>query len=77
VKPSLAFNLTIAIIVGFMLGVVTALIRELMDNTLKGEEDTLSYLGLPVLGSVQKMKPRRSFKKRKIKQTVRGRAVES
>jgi capsular polysaccharide biosynthesis protein len=76
VKPSLTFNLTISVIVGFMLGVVTALIRELMDNTLKDDEGVLSHLGLPVLGSVQRMQPRNGLNKGR-KQRVRGRTVES
>lgn len=51
VSPSLFFNLTIAVVVGLMVGMVIALIRELMDKTLKNDEDVLSHLGLPVLGS--------------------------
>jgi len=76
VSPSLFFNLTIAVVVGLMVGMVIALIRELMDKTLKNDEDVLSHLGLPVLGSVQKIQPSKGSKVGTI-QKVRGSTLES
>ncbi|MFZ3591232.1 YveK family protein [Bacillus sp. DJP31] len=75
VKPSLAFNITITIVVGFMIGVVLALLREVMDHSLKNENDVHSYLGLPVLGSVQEIHLGKGSKEGM--HGVRGRAVDS
>ena len=76
ISPSLPFNLIIAVVVGFMVGMVTALVRELMDNTLKNDEDVLAHLELPVLGSVQKIHPSKGSKVGTI-QNGRRRTLES
>jgi capsular polysaccharide biosynthesis protein len=55
VKPKPILYISIAILVGMFIGSGTALLVELMDNTLKDEQDAAMVLGLPILGSVQKM----------------------
>ncbi|GHH97713.1 YveK family protein [Neobacillus kokaensis] len=55
VKPNPLLNILIAIVIGFMSGMGLALLLELMDSTLKNEQDATAFLGLPILGSVQKM----------------------
>lgn len=55
VRPKPLFNITIGIVIGFLAGIGTALLWELFDNTLKNDQDVEQYLGLPVLGSIQKI----------------------
>lgn len=55
VKPTPILNIIIAVVVGLLVGMGIALILEFMDNTLKNEQDVAAYLGLPVLGSIDKM----------------------
>jgi len=64
VKPNRLFNIIVALVVGFLLGIAIAFLRELMDNTLKDEGDIASYTGLPVLGSVQKLSSSQMKKER-------------
>ncbi|MCM3600546.1 Wzz/FepE/Etk N-terminal domain-containing protein [Robertmurraya korlensis] len=54
VKPNLLFNIAIAFIIGLLGGTGIALLMELMDTTLKDDQDVIIHLGLPVLGSIQK-----------------------
>ncbi|WP_042353822.1 YveK family protein [Bacillus rubiinfantis] len=68
VKPNHLFNITIAIVVGIMVGISLALIIELFDNTFKDEIEVEEFLGLPVLGSVQKI-PRTTKKEKNRSKT--------
>lgn len=49
-------NITLNSIIGFLLGVITAvlfvLLKEMLDIRIKQEEDLLSHYNLPVLGSI-------------------------
>jgi capsular polysaccharide biosynthesis protein len=55
VKPNRLLNIVIAVVVGGMTGIGIALLSDFFDNTLKDDKDVGAYLGLPVLGSIQKM----------------------
>ena len=54
-KPSLIYNLAIALLLGVMLGVALALLLEFLDDTLKTPEDIEQQLRLPVLGIIPKL----------------------
>ena len=54
-KPSLVFNLAIALLLGVLLGVALALLLEFLDDTLKTPEDIEQQLRLPVLGIIPKL----------------------
>ncbi|MBA9025665.1 YveK family protein [Peribacillus huizhouensis] len=57
VGPNPLLNISIAVVVGLMLGIGLAFLLEYLDNTLKDERDVEIYLGLPVLGSIHKFSP--------------------
>ena len=64
IRPNPKLNIVIAVFVGLMLGAGISLILEFMDNTLKTDKDVALVLGMPILGSVQKMtQPRKKDKK--------------
>ena len=52
IRPRKMVNLIIAILVGLLIGVGTALTIEYFDTTLKTPDDVERYLGLPVIGIV-------------------------
>ena len=52
IKPRKKFNLLLAIIGGFGLGLLAALIVEFIDQTIRTQEDVENKLGLPFLGLV-------------------------
>ncbi|MFJ7680005.1 YveK family protein [Peribacillus sp. NPDC097198] len=54
-KPKPLLNIAIAIVIGMLVGMAWALLLEYSDSTLKDDQDIESYLGLPVLGSIQKI----------------------
>lgn len=56
IKPSVSGNMTKALLVGLMLGVLLALAFEYLDDTLKRPEDIEKTLGLPVLGAIPLLK---------------------
>ncbi|MFE4350586.1 YveK family protein [Peribacillus butanolivorans] len=55
VKPSPLLNIAIAVVVGLMAGIGLAFLLEYMDNTIRDEKDIEKLLGLPLLGSIQKI----------------------
>lgn len=55
VRPKPLLNIAIAVVVGLILGMGIALLRDFMDGTLKDEHDVAACLGVPVLGSIQKI----------------------
>lgn len=55
VKPKPLINIGIAIVIGLMGGMGIALLLDFMDNTVKNDRDVAALLGVPVLGTVQKM----------------------
>jgi succinoglycan biosynthesis transport protein ExoP len=54
-EPQKARFIGIALIIGLMLGVALALLRDWMDQTLRSTEEVSSILGVPVLGVVPSM----------------------
>lgn len=76
IKPNLLFNLAIAVVIGFMTGIGTALLLQLFDNTLKDEQAVMSHLGLPVLGSIQKISENNNAKDIPL-QKIGGDTLES
>ncbi|MEH7249108.1 Wzz/FepE/Etk N-terminal domain-containing protein [Neobacillus niacini] len=55
VKPNPLMNIAIAIVISLVVGIVLAFILELLDNTLKDGHEVEAFLGLPVLGSIEKI----------------------
>jgi capsular exopolysaccharide synthesis family protein len=55
-KPDLRRNLTLASLMGLVLGVLLALAFEYLDDTIKRPEDVEKLLGLPVLGAIPLLK---------------------
>ena len=56
IRPRKKRNITLAAIVGLILGAGMVFFLEYMDNTIKNSEDVERYLGLPLLGVLQKIK---------------------
>ncbi|RIV18594.1 hypothetical protein D2Q93_13795 [Alicyclobacillaceae bacterium I2511] len=52
VKPNKKLNVAIAFILGLMISVGLAFLREYLDMRLRNEEEIQNYLKLPVLGTV-------------------------
>lgn len=63
VKPNELMNIAIAAVLGLMLGVGLALLREFLDTTIKTEQDVEELLGLPIIGIVSPI-PEKEFTKR-------------
>ena len=70
--------IAIAFVVGLMAGIGLAFYWSIMDNTMKDDQDVESYLGLPVLGSIQKFpKTHTKGKKNSIIPKVGSETIES
>ncbi|OOM75823.1 capsular polysaccharide type 8 biosynthesis protein cap8A [Clostridium puniceum] len=52
VSPNKKTNIAIACLVGFIIGIATALFMEYMDDTLKTKEQTEKIMELPVIGII-------------------------
>ena len=52
VSPKPSQNLVLAVLVGLLLGVGAALLREVLDGSLKSEDDVVRTAGAPILGEV-------------------------
>lgn len=57
VKPSMATNLPIALMVGLMAGVALAFLQEYLDGTVKSRDDIEQDVGIPFLGAVPLVPP--------------------
>lgn len=55
-KPKLRNNVAFGLLLGLMLGMGTAFLREFMDDTLKGSDELEKTTGLPVLGLLPNIK---------------------
>ena len=55
-KPSLPLNLSLALLIGSILGVLLALVFEYLDDTLKAPEDIEKQMALAILGVIPKVK---------------------
>lgn len=75
VRPNPVLNIVIAVVAGLMLGMGIALLLNLMDTTLKDDEDVAALLGVPVLGSVQKEAP--NYNKEENNLTIQKTGSES
>lgn len=58
-SPKLVLNTALAVFLGTLLAVGTALLLELGNRRLRAPEDVVAALGLPVLGALQKPGARR------------------
>ncbi len=56
VSPKPLVNIAIAFILGALLGLAIAFLREFLDKSVKNEEDVAQHIGLPVLGSIPAFK---------------------
>jgi capsular polysaccharide biosynthesis protein len=79
IKPKPLLNIAIAMVVGLMAGVGIAFLLEFLDNTVKTEQEVEKLLGLPVLGSITRIKDQNEQKTSRIqrKSRVRGETVGS
>lgn len=58
-SPKMLLNLALAVFVGGLLALATALLLEVMDRRLRSSSDVIAVVGLPVLGTL----PRPNFKR--------------
>lgn len=79
IKPKPLLNIAIAMVVGLMAGVGIAFLLEFLDNTVKTEQEVEKLLGLPVLGSITRIKDQdtKSHNRTERKSRVRGETVGS
>lgn len=61
IKPQKTRIISIAVIVGLVIGMLLALLLERLDNTFKSSTEVEEKLGLPVLGIVQRTKISKEF----------------
>ncbi|MEC1374178.1 Wzz/FepE/Etk N-terminal domain-containing protein [Heyndrickxia oleronia] len=59
VSPNPILNIMIGFLIGFLIGIIIAFLLDYFDNTLKNSQDIDNYLGLPVLGTIQKIPQRK------------------
>lgn len=62
IKPNKILNIAIGGLIGLMLGIGLAFLLELLDTTIKSEQDVEEYLGLPVMGVVDLIKDEKEKK---------------
>jgi len=63
-KPNTALNLMVGLLLGIFVGVGTALMRELADRSLKTPNDVESDVGVPCLGLLPEISPKRRKRRR-------------
>lgn len=56
VRPNIALNTVLAAVVGVMVAVGGIFLIEALDDSIRGSDDASSYLGLPVLSAIRKIK---------------------
>ncbi|WP_342044810.1 YveK family protein [Bacillus sp. OTU530] len=61
VKPRPIINIAIAFVVGLILSGGLAFLLDYLDNTIKGEQDIETILGLPVLGVITQMEEKKTI----------------
>jgi chain length determinant protein EpsF len=59
-SPRLLLNMIIAVFLGTLFGIGTALVLELLDQRVRGSEDLVQFVGIPVLGIIPVPAPPRS-----------------
>lgn len=65
IKPKKRVNIALGIIMGLFGGITLAFFKEYMDTSLRDQHDITQFLGLPILGSVPRIKVDRKSIKRK------------
>ncbi|MEW4272109.1 YveK family protein [Priestia megaterium] len=56
VKPQPFINIAIALMIGLIIGIVLSFVLDLIDNTVKTEQDIETILELPVMGTITNIK---------------------
>ncbi|MGI2294926.1 YveK family protein [Paenibacillus sp. GXUN7292] len=69
VSPNVKLNTAIAFVVSLMLMVGLAFLLEMLDDTIKTEEDVMEHLGLPTLASIIKVDTEGMGKKQPAKKS--------
>lgn len=59
-KPNLKINLPLGIIVGLFLGIALSFLRNMFNDTVKSSEEIEQFSGLPILGTIPKIKNRKT-----------------
>ncbi len=60
VKPNKKLSVTLAFILGIMLGCGVAILLDILDNTIKSPDDVQDKLGAPLLGTIPRQKTDKS-----------------
>jgi len=53
-SPRVGLNIVVALVLGSLLAIASAMVRELLDRRVRGPEDLVVALGLPILGVMPK-----------------------
>ena len=72
-SPKLLLNTLVAIFLGTLMAVGSALVRELLDRRVRGPQDLVESLGLPMLGVMPKPSVRRGLPSLMAKRVISGR----
>lgn len=71
IKPNKILNIMIAVVIGLILGVSIAILLEILDTTIKNENDIEEHYGMPVIGVVglivEKKEKKISLKSRRVR----------
>lgn len=76
ISPNPTVNIAIGCVLGLLMGIGLVFLLEYLDNSLHTAEDVEAYLGLPVLGSIQKL-PKQRGKKSSSMRKMGVEAVET
>ncbi|KOS69387.1 capsular biosynthesis protein [Lysinibacillus contaminans] len=72
IKPNKLLNITIAAVIGLMLGTILAFLLDFLDTRFKSEQEVEEILGLPIIGLVGAIGLEKETKKSKKSDRVRG-----
>ena len=75
VKPRVTLNMIIALVVGLLLGLGAAFTADMLDNTVKNQEQAETVVGVPVLGMVPLMGEKSNRKASPEEQRLRDLSV--
>lgn len=67
ISPNTKMNILIGFALGFIIAVAVIIIRFILDDTIKAQEDVEKYLGLSVLGLIPELETTDNKKKKKKK----------
>ena len=77
VKPNKRLSITLAFILGIMLGCGIAILLDMLDNTVKSPDDVQDKLHVPLLGTLPKMKTNKTGEFDQFWQQPRGQFAEA